>query len=105
MTAVGAAADITTTTTTTATTNATTAETKAKMMIIIITKTIIIKNKKDKICILIDVAVPTNRNMTQKEAEKETKIQGCMYSGTMNVEHEMYDHTSNKRSHRNSNII
>ena len=114
MNAVGAAADInhyyyyyyyytttsttaTTTTTTTTTTIAITAVTTAKM--IIITKIEIIKNKKDKI------DVRTNSNITQKEAEKETKIQECMYRGTINVGHEMYDQTSNKWSHRTSNIF
>jgi hypothetical protein len=31
---------------------------------------IIIKNKEKKTCILIDVAIPGDRNFTQKEAEK-----------------------------------
>ena len=31
---------------------------------------IIIKNKKEKTCTLIDVAIPTDRNVVQKEAEK-----------------------------------
>jgi hypothetical protein len=34
---------------------------------------IIVKNKKDKTCTLIDVAIPTDRNVTQKEAEKKSK--------------------------------
>jgi hypothetical protein len=34
---------------------------------------IIIKNKKDKICLLIDVATPSDRNVTQKESEKKLK--------------------------------
>jgi hypothetical protein len=34
---------------------------------------IIIKNKKEKTCILIDVAVPADRNVTQKEAENKLK--------------------------------
>jgi hypothetical protein len=34
----------------------------------------IIKIKKEKTCILIDVAKPADRNVTQKEAER--KIQG-----------------------------
>jgi hypothetical protein len=34
---------------------------------------IIIKNKKDKTCLLIDVAVPSNKNIKQKEAEKKLK--------------------------------
>ena len=56
---------------------------------------IIIKNKKEKTCTLIDVAIPTDRNVVQKEAEKEVKIQEFMYRDTMNVEPEMYDCTSN----------
>jgi len=31
---------------------------------------ITIKNKKEKICTLIDVAIPADRNVVQKEAEK-----------------------------------
>jgi len=31
---------------------------------------IIIKNKKDKICTLVDVAIPADRNVVQKEAER-----------------------------------
>jgi hypothetical protein len=33
----------------------------------------IIKNKTEKTCLLIDVAVPADRNVTQKEAEKKLK--------------------------------
>jgi len=32
---------------------------------------IIIKNKKDKTCTLIDVAIPADRNVVKKEAEKK----------------------------------
>ena len=32
---------------------------------------IIIKNKKEKTCTLIDVAIPADRNIVQKEAEKK----------------------------------
>jgi hypothetical protein len=32
-----------------------------------------IKNKKEKTCILIDVAIPADRNVVQKEAEKKLK--------------------------------
>ena len=35
---------------------------------------IIIKNKKEKTCTLIDVAIPADRNVVQKEAEKKLKI-------------------------------
>jgi hypothetical protein len=31
----------------------------------------IIKNKKEETCILIDVAIPTDRNVVQKEVEKK----------------------------------
>jgi hypothetical protein len=34
---------------------------------------IMIKNKTEKTCILIDVAIPANINVTQKEAEKKPK--------------------------------
>ena len=34
---------------------------------------IIIKNNKEKICTLIDVAIPADRNFVQKEAEKKLK--------------------------------
>jgi hypothetical protein len=33
----------------------------------------IIKNKKERICTLIDIAVPSDRNVTIKEVEKELK--------------------------------
>ena len=35
---------------------------------------IIIKNKKDKTCTPIDVAIPADRNVVQKEAEKKLKF-------------------------------
>jgi len=34
---------------------------------------VIIKNKKEKTCTLIDVAIPADRNVVQKEAEKKLK--------------------------------
>ena len=34
---------------------------------------IIIKNKKEKTCTLIDVAIPADRNVVQKEAEEKLK--------------------------------
>jgi hypothetical protein len=37
---------------------------------------IIIKNKKEKTCILIDVAMPADRNIVLKEAEKKQKYEG-----------------------------
>jgi hypothetical protein len=43
---------------------------------------IIIKNKKEKICTLTDISVPSDRNATRKEAEKKLK-----YINLCNVEH------------------
>jgi len=37
---------------------------------------VIIKNKKEKTCTLIDVAIPADRNVVQKEAEKKLKYKG-----------------------------
>jgi hypothetical protein len=54
----------------------------------------IIKNRKEKTCILKDVAIPADRNVTRKETESRD---------TANVEHEMYDYTGNIWSHRKSN--
>jgi len=34
---------------------------------------ILIKNKKEKTCTLIDVAIPADRNVVKKEAEKKLK--------------------------------
>jgi hypothetical protein len=34
---------------------------------------IIINNKKDKICLLIDVAIPSDRNVIEKESENKLK--------------------------------
>jgi hypothetical protein len=34
---------------------------------------VVIKNKSDKTCILIDVAIPEDRNVTPKEAKKKLK--------------------------------
>ena len=40
---------------------------------------IIIKNKKETTCTLIDVAIPADRNVVQKEAEKKLKHKSvCM---------------------------
>jgi hypothetical protein len=64
---------------------------------------IIINNKKEKICILIDVAIPADRNVMQKEAgNKKTKIQMFMYTDIMNVQHEMYDYINYNWNHQKS---
>jgi len=36
---------------------------------------IIIENKKEKTCTLLDVAIPADRNVVQKEAEKNLKYE------------------------------
>jgi hypothetical protein len=61
-----------------------------------------IKHKKGKTCVLIEVAIPADRNVMQKEAEKKLNVE-LMYRDTTNVEHEMYDYTGNNWNHRNSN--
>ena len=58
---------------------------------------IIIKNKKGKTCTLIDVTIPADGNVVQKEAEKKLKYK------SLGIEIEMYDRTSNNWSHWNSN--
>ena len=63
----------------------------------------IIKNKKEKTCTLIDVAIPADRTAVQKEVEKKLKYKSFMYRDTANVEPEMYDHTGNNWSHWDSN--
>ena len=63
---------------------------------------IIIKNKKEKTCRLIDLAIPAERIVLQRKRNK-VKIQEFMYRDTTKVEPEMYDCTSNNWSHWNSN--
>jgi len=52
---------------------------------------------------LIDLAVHADRNVVQKEAEKNLKYRSLNIAIPMNVEPEMYDYTSNNENHRNSN--
>jgi hypothetical protein len=40
---------------------------------------VIIKNKKDKTCVLIDVAIPVDKNVMQKEAEMKLNIRLYVY--------------------------
>jgi len=49
------------------------------------------------------VAISVDRNVVQKEAEKEVKIQEFVCRDATNVEQEMNDCTSNNWSHCNSN--
>jgi hypothetical protein len=39
---------------------------------------IIFKNKKDQTCLLIDVAIPSDKNVIQKEAEKKLKYKNLI---------------------------
>jgi hypothetical protein len=48
------------------------------------------------------VAIPADRNVVQKEAEKKLKYKSLCIDAT-NVEPEMYDYTSNNWSHWKSN--
>jgi len=52
---------------------------------------------------MIDVAIPRDRNVVEKEAEKKLKYKSLGIEGTTNVGLEMYDYTSNKWSHLNNN--
>jgi hypothetical protein len=47
------------------------------------------------------MAVPTDINVVQRK-QKQAKIEEYMYTGTMNVEHEMYYNTSINWSHQGS---
>jgi len=49
------------------------------------------------------VAIPADRNVVQKEAEKKLKYKS-LCRDTTNVEPEMYDYTNNNWSHWNSNM-
>jgi hypothetical protein len=62
---------------------------------------IIVRNKRDKTCLLIDVAIPSHKNVIQKEAEKKLKYKTLKYRNSENVKHEMLCHTSNHCGHRN----
>jgi hypothetical protein len=54
---------------------------------------IIIKNKADKIYLLIDVAIPSDGNKIQKEAEQKLKCKNVSKK-FRNVEYKMLHHTS-----------
>jgi hypothetical protein len=55
--------------------------------------------------ILIDVAIPADRNVTQMEAEKKFKYKEFLYREITNVEHDVFEHTGKNWSHWNSNKI
>ena len=48
------------------------------------------------------MAIPADRNVVEKEAEKRAKILEFVYRDTTNVEHEMYENTGHNWSYRNS---
>jgi hypothetical protein len=62
---------------------------------------IIIKNKKEKTCLLIDVAIQSDKNVIQKEAEKKIKHKNLSIEIQRMWNHEMLCHTSNHWGHRN----
>jgi hypothetical protein len=65
---------------------------------------IIIKSKKEKTHVLIDVAIPAERNVTQKEAEKELKYESlCIEIQHMWNMKCMIDYTPGNWSDRNNN--
>jgi hypothetical protein len=52
---------------------------------------------------LIDVAVPSDRNVIQKEAEKKFKYKNLNIEIAVNVEYEMLGHTGHQGGCRNCN--
>jgi len=64
---------------------------------------IITKNKREKTCTLIDVAIPADRNVVLKEVEKKLKYKSLCTEIKTYVEPQMYDCTGNNWSHWNSN--
>jgi hypothetical protein len=52
-------------------------------------------------CLLIDVAISSNRNVIQKEAEKKLKYENLKSRNSTDVEHEMPRDTGNHWSHGN----
>jgi hypothetical protein len=59
---------------------------------------IIVKNKRDRTCLLIDVAVPSDRNVIQNEAEKNKNLK---YRHSANVGPEVLCYTINHWGHVN----
>lgn len=57
-----------------------------------------IKNEKDTKCCLIDVAMPSDRNVVQNEAENKRKYK---YINSTNLEHEILCYTNHHWDHRN----
>jgi len=51
------------------------------------------------------VAIPANRNVTQKDAKKNSKIREFMYRDTTNAKYKMFDLTEKNWSYWNNNKI
>jgi hypothetical protein len=64
---------------------------------------IITLKKRNKICLLIDAAIPSDRNVFFRRSPKKNKKQKFKYRNSVNVEHKMFCHTGNHWSHRNCN--
>jgi hypothetical protein len=62
---------------------------------------VIITNRKEKTCILIDGAIPVDRNIRKKKEEK--RLNTRVHRDITNLKYQMYDYSGNNRSHRNSN--
>jgi hypothetical protein len=54
-------------------------------------------NNKEKTCILIDVAIPADRNVMQKGSREETKLQEFICRDTT-VKHKMYGYIEHHRT-------
>jgi len=52
-------------------------------------------------CLLIDTAIPSDRNVTQKEAEWKLRYKTLGYRNSGDVEHETLRHTGNQWGHWN----
>jgi hypothetical protein len=52
-------------------------------------------NSNNNNCLLIDVAIPSDRNVIQKEYKNKLKYKTFKYRNSANVEHEMFCHTGN----------
>jgi hypothetical protein len=61
---------------------------------------IIVKSKKGRTCLLIDVAIPLDRNVIQNEAKKNLKYKNLCVE-IQRVEHEKLCHTNNHWGHGN----
>jgi hypothetical protein len=61
----------------------------------------ILKSRNDRISLLIDAAIPSDRNVIKKVAEKKLKYKNLKYRNSVNVEYEMLCYTGNHWGYRN----